>query len=430
MKRGSPALRTRSPFTPYQSGVIALLAFLQFTTILDFTIISPLGVLMMRQLSITPTQFGFAVSVFAFAAGASGLLAAGFSDRFDRKKMLLVFYAGFLFGTLLCGIAHTYAFLLFARVVTGIFAGVLGSTVFAITTDLFPFEARGRVMGYLQTAFAASSIIGIPLGLYLAGRWSWNAPFLMIVALGVLVGIAAVRYLRPIDAHLKLQTDRSALHHLWHILATPRYLQGIGTVCLLATGAFILMPYSSTFSVNNLGLTIQQLPPLYTVTGLCSIVAGPLIGRASDAYGKFRVFCFGCAATSVMVLIYTHLGVTPLSLVILVNCLLFVGVSSRMISSSALLSAVPSETDRGAYMSVSSSVQQISGGIAAVIGGAIVSEGATGALEHFDIVGYLLVGTTLVTLVMMYLINERLKESGKVQASPRAALPAAAVDHQ
>jgi predicted MFS family arabinose efflux permease len=281
--------------------------------------------------------------------------------------------------------------------------------VFAITTDLFVYQMRGRVMGFLQTSFAASSIVGIPLGLYLSGRWSWNTPFLLIVPIGVLVGLAAARFLQPIDAHLKLRPDRSALHHLWHTLSTPRYLQGIATTCLLATGAFILMPYSSAFAVNNLGLTIKQLPLVYTVTGLCSIVAGPLIGRASDTYGKFRVFCFGCVATAIMVLIYTHLGVTPIGLVILVNCLLFVGVSSRMISSSALLSAIPSPTDRGSYMSISSSAQQISGGFAAVIGGAIVSEGATGALEHFDIVGYLLVGTTFITLVMVYFIDKRVQ---------------------
>jgi predicted MFS family arabinose efflux permease len=411
MAPGSPSSPLPEAFSRYQKWVIALLAFLQFTTILDFTIISPLGVLMMRQLQITPAQFGLAVSVFAFAAGSSGLLAAGFADRFDRKKMLLLFYTGFLLGTLLCGIAHSYQFLLLARTITGIFAGVLGSTVFAITTDLFPYQTRGRVMGYLQTSFAASSIIGIPLGLFLSGIWSWNAPFLMIAALGLLVGVAAAMFLQPIDAHLKLQTDRSALHHLWHTLSTPRYLQGIVTVCLLATGAFILMPYSSTFSVNNLGLTVKQLPALYTITGLCSIVAGPLIGRASDAYGKFRLFTFGCAATSIMVLIYTHLGVTPIGIVILVNCLLFVGVSSRMISASALLSAIPAAADRGSYMSVSSSVQQISGGVAALIGGAIVSAGPNGALEHFDIIGYLLVGTTLITLIMMYFINRRVQET-------------------
>jgi predicted MFS family arabinose efflux permease len=396
-------------FTRYQKWVIALLAFLQFTVILDFMILSPLGAILMPGLRISPAQFGLVVSIYAFSAGVSGLAAAGFADRFDRKRLLLVFYGGFVTGTLMCALARTYEFLLLARMVTGVFAGVVGSTVFAITTDLFVYQVRGRVMGILQTAFAASSVVGVPLALYLSKNGDWNAPFLLIVAVGALVGVAMLRYLRPIDAHLQSGPDRSAVHHFLHTVRTPRYLQGFAATALLATGGFMLMPYTSAFLVHNLGIDFGQLPLVYMVTGACSIVAGPLIGRASDALGKFVVFSFGCAATITMVVIYTNLGVTPIALVILVNCLLFVGVLSRMISASTLISAIPAPTDRGAYMSISSSIQQVSGGFAAIVGGLIVSLSGTGALEHFDIVGYVLVVTTLITLVMMYFINRRVE---------------------
>jgi predicted MFS family arabinose efflux permease len=245
------------------------------------------------------------------------------------------------------------------------------------------------------------------MGLYLSNRWGWNAPFLLIVAISVLVGMVMIRFLRPIDAHLKLQQDRTPLRHFIHTLSTPRYLQGFATTALLSTGGFLLMPYMSAFSVHNLGISLQRLPLVYMITGVCSIIAGPLIGRASDAIGKYLVFCLGCVATIIMVIIYTHLGVTPISLVILINCLLFVGVTSRMISASALISAIPQPADRGSYMSISSSIQQISGGIAAVLGGLIVTESSSGALQHFDTVGYMLVATTLITLVMMYFISLR-----------------------
>jgi predicted MFS family arabinose efflux permease len=415
MQTADQAGQLAGSLSAYQKSVVGLLTFLQFTVILDFMILSPLGAMLMPQLGITPARFGLVVSVYAFSAGASGLLAAGFVDRFDRKRLLLVFYAGFVAGTLMCGLARTYGFLLFARMITGVFAGVLGSTVFAITTDLFPYQLRGRVMGILQTAFSASSVVGLPLALALSNRWGWNAPFLLIVAVATPVGVAAMRYLRPIDAHLELHPDRSPVHHFLHTVTTPRYLQGFASSALLATGGFILMPYMSAFLVNNLGIEFGQLPLVYMVTGACSIVAGPLIGRAADALGKFFVFCFGCVATITMVLIYTHLGVTPLGMVILVNSLLFVGVTSRMISASALISAIPDPPDRGAYMSISSSIQQVSGGLAAILGGLIVSETATGALEHFDVVGFVLVGTTLVTLVMMYFISRRVEGRGAPQ---------------
>src|SRR5438034_3477547 len=115
------------PFTSYQVFVIAILAFLQFTIILDFMILSPLGAKLLPIFKITTTQFGLVVSAYALSAGASGLLAAGFADKFDRKKLLIFFYAGFMLGTFLCAIAPSYYFLLAARIVTGIFGGVVGS---------------------------------------------------------------------------------------------------------------------------------------------------------------------------------------------------------------------------------------------------------------------------------------------------------------
>jgi predicted MFS family arabinose efflux permease len=413
-----PADPAKIAFSPYQKGVLALLAFLQFTVVLDFMIISPLGAMLMPTLRITPAQFGLVVSVYAFSAGVSGLLAAGFADRYDRKKLLLLFYCGFVAGTLLCGVSHSYGFLLFARMITGVFAGVIGSTIFAIITDLFAFQLRGRVMGIIQTAFAASSVIGIPMGLYMSNRWGWNAPFILIVAVSVVVGAVMIRFLRPINAHLALQQDRSPLRHFVHTLSTPRYLQGFATTALLATGGFMLMPYMSAFSVHNLGISLVRLPLVYMITGVCSIIAGPLIGRASDIYGKFLVFCLGCIVTIIMVVIYTHLGLTPISVVILVNCLLYIGVTSRMITASALISAVPQPADRGAYMSISSSIQQISGGFAAVLGGLIVTEGSGGTLQHYDVLGYVLVGSTLITLVMMYLISRRIAAPAMLSSVP------------
>ena len=137
------------PFSGYQKTVVAMLAFLQFAVILDFMLMSPLGALIMPDLKIGPAQFGLVVSAYAFSAGVSGLLTAGFADRYDRKKLLLFFYTGFVLGTLWCGLANSFHALLAARIVTGIFGGVIGSVVLAIATDLFEVALRGRVMGLI-----------------------------------------------------------------------------------------------------------------------------------------------------------------------------------------------------------------------------------------------------------------------------------------
>src|SRR3954467_12312669 len=326
----SPTPVISANFSGYQKLVIGMLAFLQFAVILDFMLMSPLGALIMPSLAITPAQFGSVVSRDAFAARGSGLLTAGFADRFDRKKLLLFFYLGFIIGTLWCGLAQSFESLLMARILTGLFGGVIGSIVLAIATDMFAPQMRGRVMGFIQTAFAASQVLGIPLGIYLSNRWNWHVPFLAMTALGVVGGLVVAFQMKPVADHLKVPQERSAFGHLLHTVAEPRYLLAFVTVTFLATGGFMLMPFSSAFAVNNLGVALASLPTIYLVTGLATIFVGPIVGRAADAFGKLRVFFVGTTVTIIMVLIYTHLGPTSLPVVIVVNVVLFIGIFSRM----------------------------------------------------------------------------------------------------
>ncbi len=408
---------SRDKFSRYEKFVVAVLAFLQFTIVLDFMLMAPLGALVIPKLEITASQFGLIVSSYAFSAGLSGLLTAGFADRFDRKKLLLFFYSGFVAGTLLCGLASNYHLLLLARMVTGLFAGVVGSVSLAIVTDVFPLEMRGRVMGVIQTAFAASSVLGIPVALLLSTRWGWNTPFFMIVAVGASVGVLIRLFLRPVDEHLKHHLDRSPLHHLARTMSNRFYLQGFATTGLLSVGGFMLMPFMSVFMVDNVGLPIEKLPLVYVLTGAFSIVFGPLIGRATDAFGKFEVFAFGCVVTIVMVLIFTHLSVSPLWMLVAVIVGLQIGIFSRMISASALMSAVPQPSDRGSYMSISASLQQVSGGVASVVAGLIIEQAPGGYVLHFDTLGYLLICTTLVSLTLMYSIDRAIKSPTRRNAS-------------
>ncbi len=389
-------------FTRYQLFVVALLAFLQFTVVLDFTILSPLGAFLIEDLGITPAQFGVVVSAYAFSAGASGLLAAGFADRFDRKRLLLFFYAGFVLGTLLCGIATSYRFLLVARIVTGLFGGVIGSISHAIVADLFPLSMRGRVMGFVQTSFSASQILGIPAGLFVATHWNWHAPFLMIVAVALVVGVAIVLRLEPIAGHLEAAKDRNPLAHLLQTATRPRYIAGFASTMLLATGGFMLMPFGSTFLVQNLDVPPERLPAVYMATGLSSFVAGPLLGRVADSIGKYKTFLIGTIVAGVVVVWYTGLTRASLALVIALNVVLFIGISARMVSSLALTSALPALPDRGAYMSISSSLQQLSGGVSAWTAGLVVHQATpTSPIEGYPTLGLIVVGTMVITLVLM-----------------------------
>ena len=402
-----PSSSAPAAFSPYQKFVVGLLALLQFAVILDFMLMAPLGALIMPALAITPKQFGLVMSAYAFSAGISGFVTAGFADRFDRKKLLLLFYAGFLLGTLWCGLAPTFELLLAARVFTGVFGGVIGSIVLAIATDLFEISQRGRVMGLIQTAFAASQVLGLPAGVLLSNQWDWHAPFIVLAALGVAgMGVIAAK-LEPVDAHLGKPQEHSPFMHLWHTLTEPRHLMPFLTVTLLATGGFMLMPFSSAFLVHNIGIDLKQLPTIYFFTGICTIVFGPLIGKASDSIGRMKVFLFGSALSIAMVVLYTHLGVSPVWLVIVVNVVMFAGIFSRMIPFQAMSSQVPEPTKRGAYNAISSSIQQVAGGVASVVAGHIVTSAPDGRIEHFPQVGYVVVGTTLLAIWMVSRINRQ-----------------------
>jgi predicted MFS family arabinose efflux permease len=368
----------------------------------------------MPALNITASQFGIAVSAYAFSAGFSGILAAGFADRFDRKRLLLFFYVGFTLGTTVCALAQSYHVLLLGRIVTGVFGGVIGSIVLAIITDLFPLHLRGRVMGFVQTAFAASQVLGIPVGLFLSNRWNWHVSFGAIVGLAIAAMAAILFVMRPVDGHLRLKQEKNAFGHLIATVGQPRYTLAFVVTTLLATGGFMLMPFGSAFTVHNLGIDIGHLPTIYLVSGLFSIFTGPLVGKASDAFGKFPTFVFGSAVSVVMVLIYTHLGQVTLTTAIIVNVLMFVGIFSRMIPSQALISAIPIASQRGSFSAVSASLQQLSGGLGSVLAAAIIAQNVDGSLRHFDRLGYIVVTTSILSLIAMYFVQKSVaNQAGK-----------------
>ncbi len=400
----------KATFSSYEKFIIAILATVQFTVILDFMVLSPLGPFVMEKLSISPTQFALVVSVYAVSAAVSGLSSALFADKFDRKKLLLFFYVGFTIGTLLCALANDYYFLLVARIVTGIFGGVMSSISYAIITDLFPIEKRGSVMGYVQTAFAASQVLGIPIGLFLAERFNWHVPFYVIVGFSALVAATVFLRMKPITAHVAENKNRKTFGQMKEIFASSRYLIGFTATVLLSTGGYMLMPFGAEFANKNLGIALKELPLLYVITGVVSLFAGPILGKLSDKTGKFKIFLFGTTLTIIFVGIYTNLGITPLWIAILLNVVLFIGINARIVASSAMITAVPASKDRGAYMSINSAVQSMSGAIASMAAGLIVVQASDGTLLNYPILGMVVIATMVISMFLMRRVDRMIRK--------------------
>jgi len=398
---------TNSTFTSYQKWVIFLLTGTLFTVMLDFMVMSPLGDIMMKALRISASQFGVAVSAYAFSAGISGLLTAGFADHFDRKKLLLFFYVGFIVGTLLCALAPTFPLLVAARVVTGIFGGVISSISMAIVADLFSLQQRGKVMGFMQMGFGVSQVLGIPIGLYLANAYGWQIPFVWIALMAGILALLLLFKLKPVAEHLALQKSQSAFQHLRQTLAQKNYRIGFITTALLSIGGFMMMPFGSAFAINNLKVTNEQLPYLFMITGLATLVMMPLIGKWSDKMSKFKLFSLCTVAAVIIINIYAQFGETPFPIVVVVNVVMMLFIMSRMIPSQALTSAIPKAQDRGAFMSINSSLQQIAGGFGAVLAGmVIVQKDNFSPLEHYDTLAMIASSLMLLTIFLMFRVNK------------------------
>lgn len=397
-------------FTPYQKLALILLALTQFTVVLDFMVMSPLGDMLMKSMSLTTKQFGIAVSCYAFSAGTSGILTAGFADKFDRKKLLLFFYLGFIAGTMFCGMAPNYTMLVAARIITGIFGGVIGSISMAIIADIFPIQERGRAMGMMQMGFGVAQVLGIPFSLYVADLWGWQSPFYMIVALALVVFTIAMIKMQPVTEHLKHQNDKNPLLHLWHTVQKKEYRIGFTAMAILAIGGFMMMPWGSAFAINNLQISNKQLSVVFMVAGISTLIIMPIVGKLSDKIDKFKIFAFASVWMIAMVMIYTRLTPVPFALVLCMNVFFMIGIMGRMVPAMALNTSLPQMQDRGAFMSISTSLQQISGGIGAVISGMIVTQQTkTSPLEHYDTLGIVVSALTVIAIWLMYRISKLVK---------------------
>lgn len=377
--------------------ILFILSAVQFTTIVDFMIVMPLGPQLMATLKITPAEFSLIVSSYTFAAGIAGLVASTIVDRFARRSTFMLLYAGFLIGTLLCALAPTYLTLVAARVATGAFGGILGGLAMTIVGDVFPDERRGRATGALMSGFAFASVAGVPLGLYLGTNYGWHVPFVALV-----VGGAPFLFLTPLamprlDTHLT-RTRPKALASLRTVFTEPAHLNAFALMIALMLGSFTVFPYVSTYFVANVGLNVHELPLLYIVGGALTLVASPVFGKLADRYGKLRMFRIVAPVSGLLMFTITALPPTATWVAVAVFGCLMVSNVGRMIPAMAMITGSVEPRLRGGFMSANSSVQHIAGGIATSLGGLIIAETADGKLQRFSLVGAIAAASTFFAL--------------------------------
>jgi len=381
--------------------IVLLLASINFTHILDFMIMMPLGNYLMPYFHISPRQFSFLVAAYTFSAAGSGFLAAFFVDRYDRKKILLLGYIGFLLGTYACGFAPTYELLLAARTLAGIFGGLIGAQVLSIISDLFGYERRGAAMGAVMSSFAIASTIGVPLALYLANIFSWHAPFIFVGLLGTVIVFLVVKFIPKSTSHIAERDENShRMQALLDVIKNPGQILTLVFSCLVMMGHFLIIPFINPFLEFNKGFSKSLTPIIYLVGGIASFISALALGKFSDKVGKLKVFTWSVMFSFFMVWIITNMPVIPFFIVLLLFAAWFTVATGRAVTAQAMISNMAQTEQRGSFMSFNGCVQQLGTGMASVIAGFVVIKNSAGKLERYNWVGYISIVVLLSGLLL------------------------------
>ena len=396
--------------------IIFLLATLNFTHILDFMIMMPLGNYLMPFFKISPQQFSMLVACYTIAASISGFFAAFFIDGFDRKKVLLLAFSGFLVATMACGFAPTYSFLLIARLVAGLFGGLIGAQVISIVSDLFVYERRGRAMGAVMSAFAIASTIGIPLALYVSNLISWHAPFIGIASLGLILIPFIIKYMPAMNTHLVPgQKATLNLQGFNAVFSDSKHIKALLFTAFVMFGHFIIVPFINPFLEFNLGYSKSMTPMIYLVGGIAAFFSANWLGRISDRVGKMKIFRICLFLSLPMVLLITNLTPIPYWIVLVLFAAWFTVATGRGVTSQALVSNVPDLQSRGSFQNFNSSMQQAGTGLASLLAGFVVVEQQGGKIGNYASLGIISIVALLISLWLAQSIFSDEKKASKVE---------------
>lgn len=382
--------------------LLIILAAGMFTHIMDFMIMMPLGPQLMRLFDISPQQFSLLVASYTVTAGVSGFFAAFMIDRFDRKKVLIFIYTGFAIGTLACAFAPTYGFLLITRSLTGGFGGVLGALILSMVSDIVPLDRRAKGIGTVMASFGLASVLGVPFGLFIASKSSWHAPFLMLGILAFIINALMIAFIPSMTSHMK-EKHAGPMEVLTNIFGKANARLGLTFTSTLMLGHFTIIPFIAPYMVGNVGFTEDQLALIYLVGGMCTIFFSPWVGKMADKHGRLKIFSIFGTLVIIPILVITNLTPVPVWTVLVISGVFFIFSNGRMVPSTTMETAIIKPENRGSYMSIRSSVQQLTSGLASFVAGLIIVErapifGTTKALANFNYVGAIAVFFSLISL--------------------------------
>ncbi|MCR4302999.1 MAG: MFS transporter [Gallionella sp.] len=390
------------PLTPQREHYLLLtLAGIQFSHILDFMIMMPLGPVLIKVFGISTHEFGLLVASYSFSAALSGLLAATFIDRFERKRLLLAMFALFGLATLACGLAPGYVTLLIARGLAGTFGGVMGAMVQTIVGDVIPFARRARAGGIVATAFSLSTVAGVPLSLWLANHFQWRAPFILIATLAALFILIGARVLPELRHHISAQKRNHPFVEMFAVLRDANHLRALLFSALIIFSGFTVIPYITIYAVGNVGISLHEIPFIYLAGGTATLITARFIGHSADLRGKVKIYRLVAFAALLPLFIVTNIGAAPLWLWLVCTTTFFVFVSGRMIPAMAIITSAAQPGLRGTFMSLNATVQAFAMGLATSLAGFVITQNSAGQIVNYEVVGYIAMTANVLAILFV-----------------------------
>ncbi len=390
---------TKAALPPYSERALLLtLAAIQFTHVLDFMIMMPLGPMLMRELGISTHEFGLLVASYSFSAALSGLLAATFVDRFERKRLLLIMFVLFGLATLACGLAPGYASLMVARGMAGAFGGVLGALVQTIIGDTIPFARRARASGIVSAAFSFSTVAGVPLSLWMASYFQWRAPFIFIVVLVAIFMLIGWRVLPELRHHLSREKLAHPFSAMFAVMRDGNHIRAMALSAMIIFSGFTVIPYITMYAVNNIAISQHDIAYIYLVGGAATLISARFIGHWADVRGKVKVYRLIAFAAMIPLLAVTQVQSATLGWWLVCTTLFFILISGRFIPAMAIITSAAQPKLRGTFMSLNSTVQSLAMGLAATLSGFIISQNGNGQIIGYQKVGYVAIAANLLAI--------------------------------
>lgn len=385
-----------------EKKILFTLAALQFTYIMDFMIIMPMSDMIMTLFKVTPQQFSYIVSSYTFSSGICLFISTLFIDKFDRKRLLIAVYIGFILGTVGCALSYSYYSFLLFRIITGAFAGLLGALVLTIISDIIPQQRRSAAMGIVMAAFSASAVLGVPFGYLMAITFSWHFPFLFLAVVGSLFLIPIVKYIPSLKDHLTLRDKSvSTFNHIKAVLSNINVIKALSFTVLLILGQFTVVPFITPYMIRNVGFEPSQITYIYLCGGALTIFSSPFIGKMADKHGRLKTFMILAAISIIPLFSLTHLPPVSVWIAIIVTTVFFVFISGRMIPATAMITSVVKQNQRGSFLTLNTAVREFTLGIASFISGYVVIEDvATSKIVHYNWIGYIAIGSTILALLL------------------------------